>query len=40
MGRTLSVSPWTLLHTTHVPGTGEEMRLLQRGANFSIRLDT
>lgn len=37
-GRPLSVSPWTLLHTARVPSSGEEMRLLQRGSEFSIRL--
>ena len=30
--------PWTLLDTTEVPGDGGELRLLQRGAEFSIRL--
>ncbi len=34
----MAVTPWTLLHATKVPGTGEEMRLLQRGDAFSIRL--
>jgi spermidine synthase len=32
------VIPWTLLDTTEVPGDGGELRLLQRGAEFSIRL--
>ena len=30
--------PWTLLDTAEVPGDGGELRLLQRGAEFSIRL--
>ena len=30
--------PWTLLDTAEVPGGGGELRLLQRGAEFSIRL--
>jgi spermidine synthase len=30
--------PWTLLGTAHVPGDGGEMRLLQRGTEFSIRV--
>jgi spermidine synthase len=30
--------PWTLLDTAKVPGDGGELRLLQRGAEFSIRL--
>ena len=30
--------PWILLGTTTVPGDGGELRLLQRGAEFSIRL--
>lgn len=30
--------PWTLLDTANVPGDGGELRLLQRGAEFSIRL--
>lgn len=34
----MAVTPWTLIESTRVPGTGEEMRLLQRGADFSIRL--
>jgi spermidine synthase len=32
------VIPWTLLDTAEVPGDGGELRLLQRGAEFSIRL--
>jgi spermidine synthase len=32
------VIPWSLLDTARVPGGGE-LRLLQRGAEFSIRLD-
>jgi spermidine synthase len=36
----MSVRPWTLVETVAVPGTGEEMRLLQRGDDFSIRLGT
>jgi spermidine synthase len=32
------VIPWTLLDTAPVPGDGGELRLLQRGAEFSIRL--
>ena len=30
--------PWTLLDTAEVPGGGGHLRLLQRGAEFSIRL--
>ena len=30
--------PWTLLDTAEVPGDGGELRLLRRGAEFSIRL--
>ena len=30
--------PWTLLDTAEVPGGGGQLRLLQRGAEFSIRL--
>ena len=30
---------WVLIDTTTVPGTGERLRLLQRGTEFSIRLD-
>lgn len=30
--------PWTLLGTTTVPGDGAEMRLYQRGSEFSIRV--
>ncbi len=36
--RGMGVTPWTLVESTRVPGSGEEMRLLQRGADFSIRL--
>jgi spermidine synthase len=32
------VIPWTLLDTAAVPGEGSELRLLQRGTEFSIRL--
>jgi spermidine synthase len=32
------VIPWTLLDTAQVPGGGGELRLLRRGAEFSIRL--
>jgi len=32
------VIPWVLLDTAKVPGGGEELRLMQRGAEFSIRL--
>jgi spermidine synthase len=32
------VIPWTLLDTAEVPGDGGALRLLQRGAEFSIRL--
>jgi len=32
------VIPWTLLDTAEVPGGGGALRLLQRGAEFSIRL--
>ena len=30
--------PWTLLDTAPVPGGGGQLRLMQRGAEFSIRL--
>ena len=30
--------PWTLIDTAKVPGDGGELRLLRRGAEFSIRL--
>jgi spermidine synthase len=33
-----AVIPWTLIDTAQVPGDGGELRLLQRGAEFSIRL--
>jgi spermidine synthase len=32
------VIPWTLLDTAQIPGGGGELRLMQRGAEFSIRL--
>jgi spermidine synthase len=32
------VIPWVLLDTATVPGSGDELRLMQRGAEFSIRL--
>jgi spermidine synthase len=32
------VIPWTLLDTAQIPGGGGEIRLLRRGAEFSIRL--
>jgi spermidine synthase len=31
------MNPWILLDTVEVPGDGGELRLLQRGAEFSIR---
>src|SRR5881394_1873487 len=31
--------PWSVLDTTQVPGGGGELRLKQRGAEFSIMLD-
>ena len=31
--------PWSLLDTAQVPDGGGELRLMQRGAEFSIRLD-
>ncbi len=31
--------PWTLLDTAQAPGGGGELRLMRRGAEFSIRLD-
>jgi spermidine synthase len=34
----LAVIPWTLLDTAEVPGDGGELRLLRRGAEYSIRL--
>ena len=30
--------PWTLLDTAQVPGGGGELRLMRRGAEFSIKL--
>ena len=30
--------PWSLLDTAQVPGGGDELRLLRRGAEFSIKL--
>ncbi|HEV3373145.1 MAG TPA: spermidine synthase [Xanthobacteraceae bacterium] len=30
--------PWSLIDTAQVPGTAEELRLMRRGAEFSIRL--
>jgi spermidine synthase len=32
------VIPWSLLDTAQVPGGGDELRLLRRGAEFSIKL--
>jgi spermidine synthase len=32
------MTPWTLLDTTVVPGDGGEMRLYQRGTEYSIRV--
>jgi spermidine synthase len=32
------VIPWSLIDTAPVPGTAEELRLMRRGAEFSIRL--
>ncbi|HET7707048.1 MAG TPA: hypothetical protein VFM36_13255, partial [Thermoanaerobaculia bacterium] len=32
--------PWTLLATATIPGDGEEMRLYQRGGEFSIRVSS
>jgi spermidine synthase len=32
------VIPWSLLDTAQVPGDGAELRLMRRGAEFSIRL--
>jgi spermidine synthase len=32
------VIPWTLLDTAQIPGGGGEIRLMRRGAEFSIRL--
>lgn len=34
----VAVIPWKLIDSTHVPG-GSELRLMQRGAEFSIKLD-
>ena len=34
------VVPWSLIDTARVPGGGDEMRLLRRGAEFSIMLGT
>jgi hypothetical protein len=33
------VNPWILLDTAEATGDGGELRLLLRGAEFSIRLD-
>lgn len=38
VGPKSAMTPWTLLDTAKVPGEGGELRLLQRGAEFSIRL--
>src|ERR1700710_2369195 len=32
--------PWEKLDTTRIPGTVEELRLMRRGAEFSIKLGT
>jgi spermidine synthase len=32
------VIPWSLIDTAQVPGTAEELRLMRRGGEFSIRL--
>jgi spermidine synthase len=32
------VIPWSLIANTQVPGTAEELRLMRRGGEFSIRL--
>lgn len=32
--------PWTTIGSARVPGDGEEMRLLQRGSEYSIRVGT
>ena len=32
------MTPWTLLDTAQVPGNGGELRLYQRGSEFSIKL--
>jgi spermidine synthase len=32
------VIPWSLLDTAQIPGGGDELRLLRRGAEFSIKL--
>jgi spermidine synthase len=32
------VIPWSLIDTAQVPGAAEELRLMRRGAEFSIRL--
>jgi len=31
--------PWKLLDRAQMPGSGEELRLYQRGGEFSIRVD-
>src|SRR5437868_1898803 len=31
--------PWTLIDTAEIPGSKDKLRLLQRGAEFSIRLN-
>src|ERR1700761_4435677 len=33
-----SMIPWSLIDTVQVPGTSDELRLMRRGAEFSIRL--
>ena len=32
------MTPWTLLDSTQVPGTGGELRLYQRNNEFSIKI--
>jgi spermidine synthase len=38
MGNSLTSLPWALIDTAQVPGDGGELRLWQRGDEFSIRL--
>lgn len=34
----MAVTPWTLLDTAPVPGSTDQLRLLQRGREFSLRI--
>jgi hypothetical protein len=32
--------PWVKIDTARIPGSSEELRLMRRGAEFSIKLGT